>query len=156
MPRSVRSNGRSGGSSTATYSDAHEKAATRDWPARVSLTNPTSSDADGAWDAGSGRTSFGAGVAATPYATGLPARVQATANVGGVVADVAEDDVTEPRYLVQMHPEVVAQVGTVVTVTACSEDPQLVGRSLRVAQVVVGTETFTRDLFCTLLEPAVA
>lgn len=83
-----------------------------------------------------------------PYATNVPARIQALSGQARVV-QLADDTEVIADYLVVVPANQVAETGHLVDVTA-STDPDLTGRSLRVEKVVRGTERFERDLFCTL------
>jgi hypothetical protein len=88
----------------------------------------------------------------TPYATGTTARIQALTSLraGSVLA--AEESVVEGRYLVTVDLDLPARVGDEVVVTQCPGDVQLLqGESLRVDQVIAGTDRAERDLFCTLI-----
>ncbi|WP_435744910.1 DUF6093 family protein [Nocardioides sp. SYSU DS0663] len=83
-----------------------------------------------------------------PYWTGT-ARVQALATQARVVV-TAGDTETVASYLVAVDAAAVPAEGDLVDVSAGSGDPLLDGRTLRVLQVLVGTERMERDLFCTL------
>lgn len=83
-----------------------------------------------------------------PYATDVPARVQALAGQARVI-QLADDTEVIADYLVVIPAARVVAGGHLVDVTAC-DDPDLLGRTLRVEKAVRGTELFERDLFCTL------
>lgn len=142
--RGTRSNGRSGGSSTATYGGSHAQAAGRGWTAEVSL---SSGGTAGGWSTEDRRTSFGE---SEPYATAVRARIQILAARGDDLVASAEETIVAPGYMVEVDYGQDAHEGDVVEVTTCEEDPTLEGRTLRVDQVVRGTDRFTRGLFCTL------
>lgn len=144
--RATRSNGRDGGSSTATYGGSHAQAAGRDWTAEVSLSHGSGGD----WSPGDRRTTFGG---STPYATSVRARIQILAARGDETVEAAGETVTDPGYLVVVDAGQDASEGDVVKVTRNREDASLLGRTLRVDHVARGSELFERDLFCTL-EPA--
>lgn len=84
----------------------------------------------------------------TPYATAVPARVQALAGQARVI-QLADDTEVIADYLVVVPAAHVVAGGHLVDVTTAA-DPDLVGRTLRVEKAVRGTELFERDLFCTL------
>lgn len=83
-----------------------------------------------------------------PYATAVPARVQALAGQARVF-QFADDTEVIADYLVTVPVSHVVAGGHLVDVTGC-DDPDLAGRTLRVEKAVRGTELFERDLFCTL------
>lgn len=83
------------------------------------------------------------------YWTGS-ARFQALGTQARVVT-TAEDTETVASYLVAIAAAATATDGDLVDVTA-SGDPLLDGRTLRVVQVLTGTERFERDLLCNLTD----
>lgn len=86
-----------------------------------------------------------------PYATGVSCRVQALAGQARV-ASTADDDETVADYLLVVPIGVDdARIGDLATLTSTG-DVALDGVVLRVVQVVLGTERFERDLFCTLVD----
>lgn len=127
----------------AAWEDAHADVATRAKRARVTLTDPTDTGTptwvDDQWVYGP----------ATPYATDVPARVQRLARQDRDVV-TAEDDEVVVNYLVAV-PWGLAEVseGHLVTVTEATDD-LLVSHVLRVHHIALGSERFSRDLFCTL------
>lgn len=91
-------------------------------------------------------------VPAPEGADGWPCRVQAVQGEQGT--QQAGQVSTDRRYLVQLHDPDLAtlpdvEVGHVVTVTAATNDPHLVGLHLTVEDVQHGSERFTRDVVCT-------
>lgn len=77
-----------------------------------------------------------------------PCRVQALSSRDRPV-DAVGEAVTTPPYLVQMAFDAPAvDEGWPVRITACPDDPQLVGRTLTVRSVAFGSQRFTRDLYC--------
>lgn len=83
-----------------------------------------------------------------PYWTGL-ARVQDLTDNVGANSIVAEDDPMTLRFLVVVGAEVTAREGDVVRVTDAG-DPMMNPLTLTVSRVVIGTERFERDLYCTV------
>jgi hypothetical protein len=80
-------------------------------------------------------------------ASGVPCRVQAVTQTAGD-RTVAGDEVTQREYLVSLQWDTAAvEVDDWVTITA-ARDAQLSGRSLRVIDVLHGTEQWQRDLHC--------
>lgn len=76
------------------------------------------------------------------------ARVQAINSASSAMA--AGQDVTQRSYLVAIDADAAPiQQGWPVKITACTNDPQLVGTTLYVADVQLGSERFERDLICT-------
>lgn len=93
-----------------------------------------------------------------PFATGVPARVQIRGRSAGAELTVADDVVPEADYLVSLPLTgttgvdsivVNGEQNTLIDVTA-SPDPLLVGKTLRVVDVVRGSHRFERTLLCTL------
>jgi hypothetical protein len=80
-------------------------------------------------------------------ASRVKVRVQAT--TAADAAMVADQVVTRRPYLVAVPADVAAVlVDDLVTLDECDNDPQLVGRPLRVRDVHYGTEIWQRDLIC--------
>lgn len=80
-------------------------------------------------------------------AAAVKVRVQAT--TAADAAMVADQTVTRRPYLVAVPAAVAAVlVDDIVTLDECDNDPQLVGRPLRVRDVHYGTEIWQRDLIC--------
>jgi hypothetical protein len=79
----------------------------------------------------------------------VPARVQSLARGQGEgVADAVGEDVITPPYLVAVPHQLVAGEGWTVQVTACPDDPTMVGRRLTVRRVAYASARIQRDLFC--------
>lgn len=111
---------------------------------RVSLADPDAAGGEPVWENDQWVTT-----PAGPYATAVPARVQRLAGQARTVV-TAEDNEVVVDHLVQVPADVAdVREGHLVTVTDAT-DPQLVDQVMRVEHVAVGTERFTRDLFCTL------
>jgi hypothetical protein len=91
---------------------------------------------------------------ATPFATKVPARILAlTASTNTSTQDAADDTVRVIGYRISVPlgkaNDARLLPGVLVDVVSCS-DPLLVGRTLRVEDVVRGSHRFERDLLCTL------
>lgn len=87
-----------------------------------------------------------------PYHAG-PCRIQSVARNQGA-ADVGDRQVTIRPYRVSWPadiPEV--RVNDQVKVTACSDDPQLVGHTLRVVDIPNGSLLWQRDVECEDITP---
>lgn len=144
--RATRSNGRAGGSSTATYGGSHARAAGRDWTAEISLAHggePTWSEEDEKTVLTGGST----------YATAVRARIQPNDSTANLQVELADETVDVPRYLISVDYGMAEILdGDVVVVSAADEDEALVGRWFRIDRVSLSSERFERDLFCTLLE----
>lgn len=89
--------------------------------------------------------------------TGVPCRVQdsASSRQGGII--VADQSTTTRQYLVTLPLDRARQIragegGHIIRVTGYrpgyAGDPALIGRELRVAQVMLGTLQWERDLVC--------
>lgn len=89
---------------------------------------------------------------AATYATSVPAGIQAQANRSDIDAVSAEESVAKQPYVVTLGPDVAPNDGDEVEVSACADDPSLVGRVLRVEHVLRGTGRFERQLLCTLID----
>lgn len=76
-----------------------------------------------------------------------PARVQALAGQGRTIV-LADDSEVLVDYLVVVPAEVTAEAGHTIEVTDGHDDALLEDQTLRIRQVVMGTERFERDLFC--------
>jgi hypothetical protein len=125
------------------WETAHRVVVERTMRGRVSLREPGSSgqtwsEADEAMVA----------TPLAPYATDVPARIQALSGQARVV-QLADDTEVIADYLVVVPAAQVVATGHLADVTT-SGDPDLTGRTLRVEKVARGTERFERDLFCTL------
>lgn len=83
-----------------------------------------------------------------PYATNVPARIQALAGQARVI-QLADDTEVIADYLVAIPADQVVEPGHLVDATT-TDDVALTDRTLTVVQVVRGTERFERDLFCAL------
>jgi hypothetical protein len=139
----------------ADWAAHHATAAIGAANALVTITGPAesdslsgSSDLGPGWDPTHKATSPTAGA---PIASDVPARIQALVQ-RGVDVETADETVTVPPYLVQLHRDLVVPAGAEISVTACAGDLQLQGRDLRVDDPVLGSERFTRDLRCTLID----
>lgn len=76
-----------------------------------------------------------------------PARVQAIQSADQ--QDAAGQNITGRPYLVQLEFDAGEVVpGSRILVTACANDPHLVGQALYVVDFQYGSERFTRDLVC--------
>ena len=85
----------------------------------------------------------------TPHvvATDQPARIQRL--LSDTQDRQAGQELTTRRYLVQLPADVPdIEVDHQVHVTACPNDPHLLGHALTVLDVQHGSERFTRDLTC--------
>lgn len=124
------------------WAAAHQPVAEGTMLGRVSLREP------GTQQVWSDAEDQNVAVPKTPYATAVPARVQALAGQARVI-QLADDTEVMADYLVTVPAARVVAGGHLVDVTT-ADDPDLVGRTLRVEKAVRGTERFERDLFCTL------
>jgi hypothetical protein len=89
---------------------------------------------------------------ATIYAG--PARLQASQRLSGT-ADIGGKQVVQHRYMVAIPADSpVPQVNDQVTVTACTGDPDFVGRILRIVDVLDGSLLWQRDFVAEDVEPA--
>lgn len=84
-------------------------------------------------------------VKATPYYVG-GCRIQQQKQPQ--VSISADQRVTTHDYLVPVPIEVNARTGHIGTVTDCPADPTLVGRELKVTDVLRGSLAWERDLIC--------
>jgi len=99
-------------------------------------------DTEGPFDEESGTRSV---IKAAPFFTG-PCRAQQQKQPQ--VATTGEQRVSTHDYLVTIPASVTAvKLGHIVTVTA-AEDASLIGRPLKVVDVIRGTEIWERDLIC--------
>lgn len=130
------------------WSRHHQPVATGGMNATCDITDPARAT-PGAWDDTTG--TYGPG---TPFvvAAGVHCRVQALTSDQD--SEQAGQDSTTRRYLVQLDdpglstlPDI--EVGYVLTVTAATNDPHLVGLRLTVHDVQHGSERFTRDVIAT-------
>lgn len=151
MVRPVQSLGRPGTPVIpAGWQEAHGHVAAETMTATVSLRHP------GAVKTYEDRaTTY---VPLTAYATDQAARIhamQSRAIAAGT--EQAEETLQVAGYLISLeysrNLDSEPATGDLVDVTACP-DPLLVGRTLKVADVVRGSLRFSRDLFCTLVDPA--
>lgn len=134
----------------AAFSEHHRATAESLMTATVRIDRRTDSpdDDDAGWDPDAGATP----PAADDEVWTGPARVQAQAS-GVLNPEVAEQTVTTRDYLVSLPVAVpplrVGDGGDVITVTACPDDPQLVRRRLRVADIPHGSVLWARDVIAT-------
>lgn len=132
----------------AGWSHHHQPVASGGMNASCVITDPTRGT-PGQWDEETGE--YGPG---TPHVVldgdpGWPCRVQRL--LGDQDSEQAGQDSTTRRYLAQLDDPNLAtiadvEVGHVLTVTAATNDPHLVGLAMRVVDVQHGSERFTRDL----------
>lgn len=130
---------------------AHHRSAVRSvMTARVRIDRRTASqDDDGeGWSPSTGAT---APAEDDALWTG-PARVQAQASAA-LNPEVAEQRVAVRDYLVQLPVDVpplsIDDGGDTITVLSCPDDPDLVGRRMRVADIPHGTLLWARDVIAT-------
>lgn len=124
------------------WAAGHQAAADGTKTARVALRLPGTTSR---WDEASQSTVT---EPYAPYASDVPARVQALANDARVIT-AAEQTVTVTGYLIAVPADLAPQRGHIVTVSG-SGDPLLDGRELKVDDVVRGSLRFERDLYCSL------
>lgn len=124
------------------WAAGHRGAAEGGMTATVALRQPGTTTS---WDEANQRT---VSTPLAPYATAVPARIQALTNDAKAV-DAAEQQITIADYLVAVPLALDPAVGDLIQVTA-SGDPTLDGRDLTVVDVVRGSLRLERDLFCTL------
>ncbi|GAB2762061.1 DUF6093 family protein [Nocardioides pakistanensis] len=124
------------------WATGHGTAADGSKTATVTLRQPGTTTS---WDEANQRT---VSTPLAPYATDVPARIQALTNDARTV-DAAEQQVTVAGYLVAVPLALDPAVGDLIQVTS-SGDPTLDGRDLTVVDVVRGSLRLERDLFCTL------
>lgn len=129
----------------AGWSDHHRPTATSTMTSVCDVTR--AGTGEGTYNPGTGQTTPPAG---TTVQLDVPCRIQA--EIRDYVVDAGDEPVSFHRYLVTL-PYDVAQVlvDDLVTVTA-SEDAQLVGKSLRVRDVLFGSLQWERDLRCEMNE----
>lgn len=116
--------------------------------ATVSLRKPGGTQ--GAFDPDTGTYAF---VPFPPFATGVPARVQALTEISVPAADAAGESVRVLGYRVSIPastPTADLDEGILVDFTECAGDALLEGSSLHVTDIVRGTHRFERDLICDL------
>lgn len=133
------------------WSKHHQPTATGGMNATCTITDPTRT-IPGEWNNDTGE--YGPStpyyvVAAPDGKPGWPCRIQRL--LGDQDSEQAGQDSTTRRYLAQLDdpdltglPDV--EVGHVLTVTAATNDPHLVGLAMAVVDVQHGSERFTRDL----------
>lgn len=139
----------------AAWSRHHQPTATGGMNARCIITDPARAT-PGAWDDTTGTYEPSTPHRVWPPTDGLdedawPCRVQAVQS--NQDREQAGQDSTTRRYLVQLDDPLLSTVpdietGYVVTITAATNDPHLVGLALTVEDVQHGSERFTRDLVC--------
>lgn len=107
------------------------------------------------WSEASHRTEV---IPFAPFATNVPARIQPIGGAAGNEPEVADDQVTVAGYRVSLPltgvdgvDEIVVdgEQNTLIDVTA-SPDPLLIGKTIRVVDIVRGSHRFERTLLCTL------
>jgi hypothetical protein len=128
---------------SAGWAAAHQPVAEGTMRGRVALREPGSSGEE--W---SDELEQNVAVPLPAYATDVLARIQALAGQARIIQFAGDEEVTAD-YLVTVPAARVVVGGHLVDVTG-ADDPDLVGRTLRVEKAVRGTERFSRDLFCTL------
>lgn len=109
--------------------------------ARIRLRNPAD-DEQGEFDEETGTRPV---VHAAPYYDG-PCRIQQQKQPQ--VGSTGEQPVTTHDYLVPVPIEVNAELGHIGQVVECPADPTLVGRYLKVTDVMRGSLAWERDLIC--------
>jgi len=125
------------------WSAHHQPTAEGQMTATGSLSHPPSGEPTG-WNEQAGRSVYGA---ASEYWSG-PVRVQ-RGGQGQAVVDGDGRQVTLRGYQVSVPSTVVeVRVNDLLTVATCGEDPDLVGRVLRVVDVRYGSLRWQRDLIC--------
>jgi hypothetical protein len=148
MPRPARAQGRPNTAVIpADWDTSHAPVATKTMRALVSLRHPGSQA--GAFD---DTTQQRPDVPLAAYATDVPARVQAQKStaIRGIV-DAAEETLHVAGYLVTLPLDTSAEIKAEDLIqVGSSTDPLLTGRTLRVVDLVRGSERFERDLFCIL------
>jgi hypothetical protein len=83
----------------------------------------------------------------TVLATEIPARIQAAA-ASDRVTPAGGQQVTQRDYLVTLPLSVAAlEIDDAITVITAN-DPHMPGRTLRVTDIVHGSEVWQRDVFC--------
>lgn len=155
MPRPQRAYGRPGTTVIPPdWGTSHAPVAEGTMPDRVSLRAPGGTGSG--WNETEKRTDV---TPFTPFATDVPARIQALTERRGAGAEqtTADDLVRVAGYLVSLPltadgvDDVVVdgESDTLIDVTT-SADPLLAGKTLRVADIVRGSSRFERNLLCTL------
>lgn len=127
----------------AGWSEHHQGVVVTSMNARVTITDPART-VPGDWDSEAGV--HGPDVPHVVYAD-VPARIQQLDTDAQV--DQAEQAIATHRYLVQLPADRTdLQVGYLVTVDALVSDPDLTPAEtvLRVTDVLLGSEGFTRDV----------
>lgn len=150
MPRQQRAYGRPGTTVVPPdWDTSHAVVITGTFPDSVSLRAPGGVSA---WNPLTNRTEV---VPHAPFATNVPARINA---VGGATGDQPADDLVHVAGYTVSVPltadgaDLVVVNGendTLIDVTD-SADPTLVGKTLRVTDIVRGSTRFERDLLTTL------
>jgi hypothetical protein len=131
--------------------DAHHRPVSADaMPDACTVTRPTS---DPAWDDAAGRSIYPPSAEIYPVDGDGRCRITlggtGTMPSGAVVA--GDRAVTQSDYTVVLPTcTALIQVGDIVTVTCCPDDPDLVGQKLRVKNAIRGTYTWERILACEL------
>ena len=124
----------------ARWSEHHQPAAESTMTARCDITRPST---------GRGTLNPATGTVTNPstaIAADVPCRVQAAASTDRST-QTGEQEVTFRKYMVAITADLDVLVDDVVTVTE-SIDPHLVGRALRVLDVLYGSEVWQRTLTC--------
>lgn len=148
MPRPRLGYGRPGTTVIpAGWNEAHAPVAAATMRCPVKLRHPGTTES---WNNTTEQTDH---VPLDPYWEG-GARVQAVKSGrtdGSTV--VAGDEVHVAGYLMTLPLEVDPAVGDLVDVDdAYADDPALAGRTLRVTDVILGSERFERDVFATITD----
>lgn len=130
------------------WSAHHRPAMASTRNATCQITDPTR-ETPGQFDPNTGTTSAPVPFIVYP-APGMPGTCRVQEIDSATTAMQAGQEVTQRRYLVAIDADAApVEPGWPVTVTACGNDPQLVGQTLYVADVQLGSERFERDLICT-------
>lgn len=125
----------------ATWAADHRPVVVGSWNGAVTITGPPPGTSS--WNPTTEQNEADPG----PTVYEGPARVQALAGQGRTVV-LADDSEVLVDYLVVVPHDVPTEAGDTVSVTDGHDDALLEAQSLRIRQVVMGTERFERDLFC--------
>lgn len=135
-----------------TWSRHHRPTATGAMTATGTIVRPPSG-ATAVFDEAAGRSVLPD--PATLYAGIM--RVQRLAQaVSDSTTTTADRELTTRQYQVSIDIDAattVLQINDIVTVTVCADDPDVVGRPLRIRDVRLGTLAWERDLLCEDIAP---
>lgn len=142
MPRPRHAQGRPGTQVIPTdWDTSHRPVLDRTRRGRITLRKPGGTP--GGWDEATQQTTT---VPHPPYAADQPCRVLA---LTAQTTDSAEDAVTVAGYRITLDAALEPAVGH-LGVLAATGDPLLDGRTVRVTEVVLGTERFERVILADL------